>query len=537
MLTAVEDEVLNSQNWKKTYDNISKDERIALQQLTNREDLTIKAADKGGGIVVMDTSWYIDKCKDHLQNQSFYKELDHDPTDLYICELENKVRKWEKNKWISRDIASKLIPKEPKPGHFYGLPKIHKENTPLRPIIPQCQALTSPLAAYVDHVLQPIVQSLPSYLKDTTHHLIDSHDIIVPDNSILVTMDVISLYTNIPHDYGIQAVREALADNNVSPSNQQLITEMLEFILTRNYFQFDGKYFLQVQGTAMGSKVAPSYANITMGKLEKQILANCPTKPMQWRRFIDDIRFIWLKTLQELLQFHEYCNSIHPSLKFTIEYSDTEISFLDTKMMMRENKIHTTVYSKPTDKHSYLLPSSCHPRHIFKSIPQGQALRYRRICSSTDLYNKEVENLHRHLTDRNYKQSSIVTAINKARNHSREKLINYTKNKHTDQPTRIPFVLTYHPSLPSISSIINKHWPILQSNQETKVTFDKPPVVAFRQPPNIKKMLVKARTKTSTQNDTEPVYSKADKIRKQLELHFIHKLGTLSPNGINKKDW
>ncbi|XP_070548154.1 uncharacterized protein [Ptychodera flava] len=412
-LNAVEDEVLNSQNWKKTYDNISKDERIALQQLTNREDLTIKAADKGGGIVVMDTSWYIDKCNDHLQNQSFYKELDHDPTDLYIGELENKVRKWEKNKWISRDIASKLIPKEPKPGHFYGLPKIHKENTPLRPIIPQCQALTSPLAAYVDHVLQPIVQSLPSYLKDTTHHLIDSHDIIVPDNSILVTMDVISLYTNIPHDYGIQAVREALADNNVSPSNQQLITEMLEFILTRNYFQFDGKYFLQVQGTAMGSKVAPSYANITMGKLEKQILANCPTKPMQWRRFIDDIRFIWLKTLQELLQFHEYCNSIHPSLKFTIEYSDTEISFLDTKMMMRENKIHTTVYSKPTDKHSYLLPSSCHPRHIFKSIPQGQALRYRRICSSTDLYNKEVENLHRHLTDRNYKQSSIVTAITK----------------------------------------------------------------------------------------------------------------------------
>ncbi|XP_077977051.1 uncharacterized protein LOC144442164 [Glandiceps talaboti] len=322
----------------------------------------------------MDTPWYIDQCMKHLDNTNFYKQLDEDPTDLYLKQLERKIKRWEQKKWISRDLSNKLIPKEPKPGHFYGLPKIHKENTPLRPIIPQCQSLTTPLAQYVDFILQPIVHDLPSYIKDTTHHLQDIKNITMPDTATLVTMDVISLYTNIPHEYGIKAVQEALEENNTTTPHPQLVTEMIEFILSKNYFKFNDTFYLQIQGTAMGSKMAPSYANIAMGKLEKEIISSSPLKPEKWNRFIDDVRFIWLHGDQQLSDFHTHCNSIHPTLQFTMEHSTSEIAFLDTKMFIKNNELHTTVYSKPTDKHSYLLPSSCHPRHVFKSIPYSQAL-------------------------------------------------------------------------------------------------------------------------------------------------------------------
>ena len=88
--------------------------------------------------------------------------------------------------------------------------------------------------------------------------------------SILATLDVTSLYTNIPNEEGIQAVFTSLAkerDPLDNPTNRSL-GELLRLVLTCNNFEFDNKHFLQVGGTAMGTKLAPSYANIFMGKFE-----------------------------------------------------------------------------------------------------------------------------------------------------------------------------------------------------------------------------------------------------------------------------
>ncbi|XP_070549549.1 uncharacterized protein [Ptychodera flava] len=257
-------------------------------------------------------------------------------------------------------------------------------------------------------------------------------------------MDVVSLYTNIPHSYGIQAVKEMIEENNTITVNPELICEMLQFILTKNYFEFNGQYYLQICGTAMGSKVAPSYANITMGKLERQILENYTPAPDNWKRFIDDVRFMWQHGLDQLKQFHQYCNSVHPTLQFTLEYSDKQISFLDTLMTLTEDKIETTVYNKTTDKHSYLWTTSCHPSHTFQAIPWSQSLRYRRICSNDDLFQTEATKLKNHLIKRNYKPRTISDAIKKAENINRSKLIQPTSSIKPTTHKRIPFVIEYN---------------------------------------------------------------------------------------------
>ena len=114
------------------------------------------------------------------------------------------------------------------------------------------------------------MKSLPSYLKNI--ELINElSNLQVEPHTILATIDVKSLYTCIPHKDGIEACREALSsiieDNRDRPHVSVLIC-LLEVVLCNNTFEFNNEYYKQIQGTAMGTKLAPAYANIFISKLE-----------------------------------------------------------------------------------------------------------------------------------------------------------------------------------------------------------------------------------------------------------------------------
>jgi peptide-methionine (R)-S-oxide reductase len=150
--------------------------------------------------------------------------------------------------------------------------------------------------------------------------------------------------------------------------------------------------------------MAPSYANTFMGKFEKQLLESSIERPLSWYRFIDDMDMKWTQSDEELQNFLSCANSLHPFIKFTHEISNTTISFLDTSSSLSEGELSTDLYSKPTDTNQYLLPSSCHPPHVTKSMPYSQALRIRRICSTDKSLKKRLGQLKNHLKRRGYKQ-------------------------------------------------------------------------------------------------------------------------------------
>ena len=116
-----------------------------------------------------------------------------------------------------------------------------------------------------------------------------------------------------------------------------------------------------------------------MGDLEEQLLLSSLKQPLSWFRFIDGVDTKWTHGDKELDEFLEHANSIHPPIKFTHKVSKTKMSFLDTITTVKEGNMTTDLYSKPTDKHQYLSPSSCHPKLCFKSIPFSQAIRVKRI--------------------------------------------------------------------------------------------------------------------------------------------------------------
>ena len=96
----------------------------------------------------------------------------------------------------------------------------------------------------------------------------------IPARSLLLPLNVSTLYTNIPHDNGIEACRRALNTGEVQDPPTPDVINLLTLILTKNNFSFDDKHSLQIKRTAMGTRMAPSYANIFMDDLERNILAN-----------------------------------------------------------------------------------------------------------------------------------------------------------------------------------------------------------------------------------------------------------------------
>ena len=118
-----------------------------------------------------------------------------------------------------------------------------------------------------------MISRISSYIRDTTDFLNKLHNLPhLPPGSLLVTLDVSSLYTNIPHDEGVAACEEALNSRELLIPRTADLCRLIKLILSTNSFTFNEEYYLQVHGTAMGTRMAPSYANLFMGKLEQQFL-------------------------------------------------------------------------------------------------------------------------------------------------------------------------------------------------------------------------------------------------------------------------
>jgi peptide-methionine (R)-S-oxide reductase len=163
---------------------------------------------------------------------------------------------------------------------------------------------------------------------------------------------------------------------------------------------------------------------------------------------------------------------------------------LDTYTTCENGSMSTDIYNKPTDKHQYLSPQSCHPKHCTIIIPYSQALRIKRICSSEQTTKKKrLGELRCHLKKRGYNNASINHCFKKASGIDRKDLIQYKEQKTNN---RVPFVITYHPELSNLSIIVRDRWTTIQKHQELCKIFKDPPVLAFRKPKSSKDILVRA---------------------------------------------
>jgi len=410
-ISSILDEVKQLQTQPET-NNISKEEIDAIKYLKGNSDIVIKKSDKSAAVVIMDKCNYIAEGLRQLSNPNHYKQI---PEPLYL-ETAVKVAEILERLHLQGYLTKKqleflLPPDQPRQRIFYMLPKIHKDRAtwpipnampPGRPIVSDCSSESERVSIFIDDYIKTRANLHPSYIKDTYDFLDKVRGTELTPDSLLITLDVDSMYTNINHDEGIQAVKNIFSDH-LQDSKFTAILELLELSLKCNDFIFDDKVFLQVQGTAMGRRYAPHYADIYMAEFERQALAKCKHKPDCYYRYLDDIFIIWSHGSDSFNDFLSIFNSHRPSIKFKAEINPNSINFLDTTLFRsKDNRLEAKVYFKPTDTHQLLHKLSFHPKHTFPGLIKSQVTRFYRICSFPDDVQAACLALFQVLGKRNY---------------------------------------------------------------------------------------------------------------------------------------
>ena len=448
----------------KPRNNLPPVEREALKSLKSDETINIRKADKGTVTVLMNKHDKMTEAQIQLDNLEHYRPLTEpmvQETHNRVLQLINELHDYNHidemtKKWLCQTPTPPRIP------IFYTLTKIHKPTPVGRPIISGCDGPTEKLSAFIDKLLQPITQKQQSYLKDTTDFINFLEKIKVPKNAILVSMDVTSLYTNIPQEEGIETVCRAydIFYNNEPPVPTRLINRALRLILQENSFQFMEGHYLQTHGTAMGTKMAVAFANIFMAKIETEILSKTRHKPIAFKRFIDDVFCLWNINREHIDQFIEQCNNHHPTIKFTAEISEQEITFLDTNVYkgVRFNTVSildVKTHFKPTETFQYTEFTSCHPPGVKKGFIKGEALRLLRTNSSRFNFEENITKFKRNLIARGYPERLIHETLSEVKFENRNAALT---QKPKENKRILPFVTQYQPSVPNLKQILMKNW-------------------------------------------------------------------------------
>lgn len=231
----------------------------------------------------------------------------------------------------------------------------------------------------------------------------------------------------------------------------------------------------------MGTRMAPSYANLFMGRLEDSFLKKQTLKPLCWHRFIDDIFLIWTHGEESLKEFLDTLNNFS-RINFTWNIDHNCITFLDVNIKNSSGLITTSVHLKPTNHQQYLHFSSCHPNNTKRSLPYSLALRGKRITTEKkDLeeYNNQLQSA---FEKRGYPKKLIHQQITQA---------HYDKTEKPKPMTpQVNLVTTYHPGLHRLNYLLKTGFRILENSPQTKHLLDKPPTAVFRQPANLRNILV-----------------------------------------------
>ena len=419
-------ETINATDWSMSQTPLQKLIRITMMNIKNRKDIVIKPADKNLGTCIMSIQDYVKMCNEHVSDIKSYEVYKGSNIRFRIefKELSNILTKYQKDKGRKRGQDGKYLddyselylslmqldinPSDLKVSKLYCLPKMHKilkpgQPIPGRPIVSSINSVTYFASKYLHNYFVDLANKLPSICKSSINVLHKLNNLTLADDCLLLCADVKSLYPSIPIEYGIKAIKEMLIRYKMPEINFHL--EILHWVLTNNIFEFNSKYYRQIQGTAMGTPVAVTYANIVLSYLEEDCLNTI--KPILYMRYIDDL-FVICQTKDVAINIISTFNSKCDSIQLDETTIDREGIFLDLHISLTSNKIITKVYQKTMNKYLYIPGTSEHPKHMIKNMIRQEIKRYRLYCSDNLDFFKVKNEFKKRLLVRGYTDSYLT---------------------------------------------------------------------------------------------------------------------------------
>ena len=337
---------------------LTKEELKAMEKLRRDDTQIVLTADKGVALVVMKREDYDTKAEE-LLNTNTYTTINSNPTTRYKNKLVSLLKSIKTLGGINEALYKKLYPTGAGVPKFYGLPKIHKRETPLRPIVSSIGAVSYQTSKELARILSPLVGRSPYHVHNNQDLLEDLRSIKLGKDECLMSFDVQALFTSVAIEPAIKIIKKLLEEDQTLRQRTSMavnhIVSLLEFCLRSTYFTFKGRYYEQTEGAAMGSPISPIVANLFMEDLETRAIQSAQNPPSFWRRFVDDTLTIMQSS--QIDNFLQHLNSLDQHIQFTKEEArpDGSMPFLDVLITSREDdSLETTVYRKPTHTDLYL---------------------------------------------------------------------------------------------------------------------------------------------------------------------------------------
>ena len=381
--------------------------------LKNNPDILITQADKGGTTVALSKDLYVSRSLELLDNNLVYQKLQRDPTITVQNKSNSFVKLLKAKNIIDNDDAKSLMKYNSVPSKFYGLPKIHKSNTPLRPIVSTIGSPTYDLSKFIANILHNALQDCDKYnVADTFTFRRLMENKALPPHYVLISLDVISLFTNIPLNLVVRTIEDAWEHiSGYCTIPQKIFLDIIKFIYTNCYFTFQDKFYKQIFGSPMGSPISPILAQLVMDSLLENCIGRLSFRIPFLFKYVDDI--ICAVPYDKVNEILTIFNGFNPSLQFTVETEvDFGVPFLDTRVIRDpvSNKIVLDWYMKPTASGRYMNFYSNHT--INQKVNTLLSMKNRVLYISDPTFvNKNLKNLSDLFENNGYPRSLVKKLI------------------------------------------------------------------------------------------------------------------------------
>ena len=408
---------------EKTHSTINK-----IQRKIKCLDLVIVKADKGQTVVIMYRKVYVDKMKVILDDRSKFLEVKEEDTLSRLSKFQSFLYRNFKSIFSEHEYKE-IYPSASNIPIMYGLPKIHKAGSPLRPILSMVGCFNHAFAQWIGKQLVDLRQA--KHIAKDSFSLLNLLKTSKLKDKYFVSYDVVSLFTNIPLDETINIIIDSLFPKNsgVAAKDQRfkgmtktVFKNSLNYCLKDNVFMFDQKFYKQIDGCAMGSPLAPILADIFMNyliepKIERQdhdflnisflpYSSFVSFKVKMFVRYVDDTLAVF-ENEDEANRFLQYLNGLHPNIKFTCEKEHfNKLPILDLLIIRdlhsTDDNVSITVYRKPTHSGVFTNFLSFIPYQFKIGLIKTLFDRAFKICSNWTLFHIEMENIVRMLNLNGY---------------------------------------------------------------------------------------------------------------------------------------
>ena len=363
---------------------------------------------------------------EQLLNQQTYCKIPEDPTSKQKTRLIKLLKNIKSEGGINEETYKRMYPTGAGSPKFYGLPKIHKPYTPLRPIVSSTGTVSYNTAKELAKILKPLVGMSTHHLQNTKDFIQQLKDVRLQQDESIISYDVKALFTSVPIQLVLNIIQNKLENDKDLKQRTSMtvghITSLLEYCLKSTYFVSQGKYYEQFEGAAMGSPLSPIIANIYMKVFETKALSTATNLPTMWKRFVDDT-FVVIKTSHKE-EFFKHINSIEESIRFTAEdtQADGSLPFLDALVTPQaDGTLSTSVYRKPTHTNQYLQWDSHHAISAKYSVISTLFHRAKEICSTKQQLEEEQEHIQQALSSCKYPRWALNRIKKKTRFHIQSK--------------------------------------------------------------------------------------------------------------------